>query len=184
MTFFEKSLQVIGSQYSFFDWRLARYGLFFVILHRENHRVISHRNRSCARHGQGYYTMEKSLKSMSAEEFRQAKPEHLARRSAMPKYADRGIRFVDVMVEPGGRYRYDIETVTGVRANRITIHEINCMLGISTEREGGSMRYKHDEQLLLRLRQYQEKFSDFCKYIKANAAKWDELPEMRRRRGL
>ena len=128
--------------------------------------------------------MEKSLKSMTAEELRQAKPEHLARRSALPKYADRGIRFVDVMVEPGGRYRYDIETVTGVRANRITIHEINCMLGISTEREGGSLRYKHDEQLLLRLRQYQEKFSDFCKYIKANAAKWDELPEMRRRRGL
>ena len=129
--------------------------------------------------------MEKSLKSMSAEEFRQAKPEHLAKRSAMPKYEKRGIRFTDVMVEPGGRYRYDIETVTGVRANRITIHEINCMLGISTERDGGgTLRYKHDEQLLLRLRQYQEKFSDFCKYIKANAAKWEELPEMRRRRGL
>ena len=128
--------------------------------------------------------MEKALKRMTAQELEQAKPEHLAKRSAMPKYEKRGIRFTDVMVEPGGRYRYDIETVTGVRANRITIHEINCMLGISTERDGGSMRYKHDEQLLLRLRQYQEKFSDFCKYIKANAAKWDELPEMRRRRGL
>ena len=127
--------------------------------------------------------MEKSLKRMTAEELRQAKPEHLAKLSSKPKYEKRGIRFVEVYLEPG-RYRYDIETVTGVRANRITVHEINCMLGISTERDGGSMRFKHDEQLLLRLRQYQEKFSDFCKYIKANAAKWEELPEMRRRRGL
>lgn len=128
--------------------------------------------------------MEKSLKKMTAQELELAKPEHLARRSAMPKYANRGIHFVDVMVEPGGRYRYDIETVTGVKAERITIHEINCMLGISTERGSGTMIYKHDEQLLIRLRQYQEKFSDFCKYIKANAAKWTELPDMKGRKGV
>lgn len=176
MAFFEKSLQVIGFQYSILDWRLARYGLFFVILHRENHRVISHRNRSCARHGQGYYIMEKSLKSMTAEELRQAKPEHLAKRSAMPKYEKRGIRFTDVMVEPGGRYRYDIVTVNGIKAERITMHELNSMLGIGTERiRAGVQIRKHDEQLLLRLRQYQEKWPDLCKYIKANDAKWQDI---------
>ena len=86
------------------------------------------------------------------------------------------------MVEPGGRYRYDIVTANGVRAERITVHEINSMLGIGTERVDGSQRFKHDEQLLIRLRQYQEKFSDFCKYIKANEAKWKEMDEEERRR--
>lgn len=90
----------------------------------------------------------------------------------MPKYADRGIRFVDVMVEPGGRYRYDIETITGVRAERITMHELNSMLDISTERiRPGYQPLKHDENVLMRLRQYQEKSSELCKYIKANDAK-------------
>ena len=126
--------------------------------------------------------MEKSLKRMNAEELRQAKPEHLAKMSSKPQFEKRGIRFVDVMVEPGGRYRYDIVTANGVRAERITVHEINSMLGIGTERVDGSQRFKHDEQLLIRLRQYQEKFSDFCKYIKANEAKWKEMDEEERRR--
>ena len=78
--------------------------------------------------------MEKALKRMTAAELEQAKPEHLAKRSAMPKYEKRGIRFTDVMVEPGGRYRYDIVTVNGIKAERITMHELNSMLDISTER--------------------------------------------------
>lgn len=126
--------------------------------------------------------MEKALKRMTAEEREQAKPEHLAKRSAMPKYAKRGIRFVDVMVEPGGRYRYDVVTSTGVKAERITLHELNSMLDISTERvRPGYQPLKHDENVLMRLRQYQEKYSDLCKYIKANNAKWKEMEEQERK---
>lgn len=129
--------------------------------------------------------MEKALKRMTAQELELAKPEHLAKRSAMPKYEKRGIRFNDVMVEPGGRYRYDIVTVNGVKAERITIHELNSMLGIGTERiRAGVQIRKHDEQLLLRLRQYQEKWPDLCKYIKFNDAKWQEMEEQERKRRM
>ena len=126
--------------------------------------------------------MEKALKRMTAAELEQAKPEHLAKRSAMPKYAKRGIRFTDVMVEPGGRYRYDIVTVNGIKAERITMHELNSMLDISTERvRPGCQPLKHDENVLMRLRQYQEKWPDLCKYIKANDAKWKEMEEQARK---
>ena len=129
--------------------------------------------------------MEKALKRMTAAELEQAKPEHLAKRSAMPKYAKRGIRFTDVMVEPGGRYRYDIVTANGIKAGRITMHELNSMLDISTERvRPGVQIRKHDEQVLLRLRQYQEKWPDLCKYIRANDAKWQEMEEQERKRRI
>ncbi|MBR4229798.1 MAG: hypothetical protein IKR83_03725 [Bacteroidales bacterium] len=111
---------------------------------------------------------------MTEEEFRLAKPEHLAMKSDEPSYKNRGIRFIDVIVEPGGRYRYDIVTTTGVSAKAITTHEINSMLGIGKDRgpRKGIVQSRHDNDLANRLKSYKNKFADFCLYIEHNESKW------------
>ncbi len=116
-----------------------------------------------------------AMKIMPPKEFAKAKPYHLKERCDSPKYQLRGIRFTDMMFEDGGRPRYIIETVMGITAKWITIHELNHMLGINKTykpREGISQA-QHDRELTERLRDYIVKYPVLCKYIKKYDSKWN-----------
>ena len=116
-----------------------------------------------------------ALRNMPPKEFAKAKPYHLKDRNETEEYQQRGIQFTDMMFEDGGRPRYVIETVMGITAEWITIHEINHMLGINKTykpREGVT-QVQHDRELMERLRDYIVKYPVFCKYIKKYDSKWN-----------
>lgn len=116
-----------------------------------------------------------TLRNMTPTEFTKGKTSHLMDRNETEDYQKRGIRFTDMMFEDGGRPRYVIETVTGVTAEWITIHEINHMLGINKtyKPRKGVSQVQHDRELQQRLRDYIVKYPVFCKYIKKYDSKWN-----------